>query len=373
MIEFNNTNLDSTPWMNNQNTTNVIENFCIHQDDISSDQYWAKKRFESQPGFILGKLLRECVVDTISALTNAGNFLISTTSNVVSAISSLPSNLNKIVKFIFWNEERAQFEMEFNQKIAEFHKALSAKIDAAKKEAQENNKPLLILVGENHNSESSAIIESLVLDIAAKKLSLKEVLTESFFSILKEKYRKYHIGPYSYLDEKIKAKGLQTINLDLAICQRNTGWIEEIPACKNNYPQLLHVENATSTEGIKIRNTVMADVAIHTELNDKIAVVGSAHLFGMIKETTLSEYYHILPINTWDCSLEQCFPEDENDPTFLYNCLSEEVLQTSIKERRRILFFSTAQLIEKAHHIHEEAATHLITKQSVGSTQMKAR
>lgn len=190
-----------------------------------------------------------------------------------------------------------------NKKISVSYNDIASKIEIAKREAESKNMPLMILLGEHHYQINSILNEVIVIDIAVKKLGIKKVLAEQCFAeriaaFLKMKNLRFEPSYMQYLwltEDMIDHFGLEKVVIDLAPCSGILSKENEHHGTRELYPEI-PLSLAKTTEGIKIRNAVMTEVAKAYD-SDVIAIVGSAHLHGMIKETDLEQVFHILPIN----------------------------------------------------------------------------
>ena len=187
-----------------------------------------------------------------------------------------------------------------------YYELLKEKIDIALKEAQYSDKPLMILIGDNHGSLGTATIEGMVLRIANNHpyFKLKTVFTE-YSASMSRLYREARPNTFSFahtpssdIQDAIKDLGLRRIAIDLAIC--NTMPIQT-PECEDadQYEQLLKFHDIANIKGKTIRESVMGKkILSNDDPENTVAIVGSGHLCGLLKDTKLKDKYHILTINT---------------------------------------------------------------------------
>jgi hypothetical protein len=95
---------------------------------------------------------------------------------------------------------------------------------------------------------------------------------------------------------------------------------------------------------------------VTSNVGDTLAIVGAAHIFGLVKETTLTDHYFVLAINAADkkkvletCHSDLCRNFYLKDPQVLTT--SELSLINDIS----FLFLDPDTLVEKAHSAHERA------------------
>lgn len=268
--------------------------------------------------------------------------------------------------------EKTLFTPEVDKELTELCDYLSNIIDSAKKQAELAKKPLLILIGENHCSINSLVIESLIIDIAVKKLSIKEVFTEAeimgfhdTLSVIGETL------PAISIQKKLNSMGITQTAIDIP----KSFWKRTFPLALPlaifdllgkpfglESGLLSEISYRLSEEGVKDRNTHMAKNSIKTELSDKIGIVGAYHLFGLIKETELTDHYYVLPINTCETDLKHPLDYFIEADKFMGN--SEEVVQIHAKNLDKTWapsFMTKNMQLNRLNTLHER---HLNTVKS---------
>lgn len=187
--------------------------------------------------------------------------------------------------------------------LSDFRQDILNIISSSLKRAEAKNKPLLILLGETHGRMSTSLLESFILYLSSQlpNLSLSNVFTEAFDANFYEQ-PEYSVDPCNVVEKVIEHLGLTKIQMDLAACQIFKPDIPKV--CEViDYEKLMSgviidsVEKAKLKEGLKKRNQIMTEVMIAFK-NDgnAIAIIGKAHLYGIMQETKLQDYYHVVPI-----------------------------------------------------------------------------
>lgn len=219
-----------------------------------------------------------------------------------------------------------QLQHEFNK--------LYSYIIAAIKKAKENNKPFVLLVGEDHASFQSLFFKNLIIDMA-KHLGISTVGYETTTSEIIKTYMSYNLG-YCFLEEAlIERLFLSQSREELAklnpqsmehqqVNKERQKWIRKgQDGLERNYLRTLnYIEEkkmklipiddpgcqehqvAISEEGIQRRDAYMSSI-LSVLINDHghntedlIAIVGSAHLPGI--SSYLSKKYFVLTIDVAD-------------------------------------------------------------------------
>lgn len=166
--------------------------------------------------------------------------------------------------------------------IAEMKK----KILAAKQIALNKKQPLLILLGEGHMNFSSYYMEIIIILMARELLSIKNIMFETDKKGISDfkanaKGTKFHncYPNMFYLYHFLEKYHLNIQPIDSGKNRNNPDW--------NKLP-----------EGAKFRNNKMSqNLHFFSPNEDRIAVVGFNHLYGLMRETNLSANFHVLPIN----------------------------------------------------------------------------
>ncbi|HET9843339.1 MAG TPA: hypothetical protein VFP93_01610 [Gammaproteobacteria bacterium] len=320
----------------------------FHKTTIELDQNVLEaKQFESQFGYVLGKVLRASV-EKMQSIMHALK---------ETAMNHLVYPLGRF----FYLIDKDQLEQKLDNDMVDLYKFLERKIEAAKRKADKNRKPLMILIGENHYSPHSALVQSMILTIAKEKLCMHSILTESFFeSAYTTLHAKSILTPSLLIEEQAKKMNLTKIPLDYALCR----FLEERkPECPMNTPNecktnVLYdqVSSPMTNEALFVRNKVMANVALHAKVNETVTIVGGGHLKGLIEDTALKENYELLPINSFFhdnvfLNVMRLILEHEV-PELNYLENSDKVLQTQIPSLTLALSdFPPEKLVEKAQSI----------------------
>lgn len=169
---------------------------------------------------------------------------------------------------------------------------LEVKLNFEIKVAEENHKPLLILIGDFHHSISSTLLETQIIQLTSDP-SIHNFFTESRSA---QHYKdlgynnENHWPKILFLDKVITPLQLTQTPIDSASydCFDNNN-VEAQNNCRT-YVQ--------SDDGIAARDTVMANHMIEKLSGNAIAIVGESHLKGLIQDTDLSKHYHIFPVAT---------------------------------------------------------------------------
>lgn len=197
--------------------------------------------------------------------------------------------------------------------------------------ARAKGKPLLLLIGESHYSLDSALMETLILHITTELdgFPFQHVFTEPFESDI---YQLPDNIPYPIvlLEKMMHALQKKKIPMDLATCDifetKKPEVCQIIDTDKITSGKPIHIDNVTSVSGMKKRNQVMAHVMnAFKHYGNAIAVVGRDHLFGIMTETTLTEFYHVVPVTLSSHMLDATFKQYAPDE----NSLCENAYQES--------------------------------------------
>jgi hypothetical protein len=187
---------------------------------------------------------------------------------------------------------------ELQCNINKLYTTLSTFVD----EAKQQQKPLVVLIGEKHSSLQSLFFKNLLIDMGYA-LGITNVGYETTENNLTNHYNKYNYGQYFIMDmsptleTKIKDWLFSsTSSINLVNQHGMTLMAMDDPSTDSK----TKTEN-TSSEGVKERNNYMAKKLLSLS-NNSLAVVGNAHLEGMYKQ--LQEDCLVLAINT-DYSLDR--------------------------------------------------------------------
>lgn len=214
-------------------------------------------------------------------------------------------------------------DIEIDREISNLYAKLKPEITKAYDEAIANKKPLLIIIGENHGSIDSAIIEILVKKIYSDLAIVDKIFTEalpySFYvdGNIKKcnelndpsddkninaciKNLKIHIPSIYFLETEAKKDNIELTPIDLARCEeyKKMGYEAEVCGETNTYKQAKkRKDDLDDKQFMMDRNAVMAEVILKNTFKNAIAVVGSGHLFGLSEETELKKHFHLLLID----------------------------------------------------------------------------
>ncbi|MBN9289399.1 MAG: hypothetical protein BGO43_03770 [Gammaproteobacteria bacterium 39-13] len=192
------------------------------------------------------------------------------------------------------------------------------RIDNATKIARQNNKPLLILLGEAHENIDCAFKLSLIFRILADRKGFQGTFSEYFHPKSYSLRKKTFPPSLKVLDALTEENGLKIIPMDLARCEELSFFDRQVTEECNKislaYLGITKSEDYLSAqflERVKARNRIMMNEMIFNKGGDAIALVGAAHLRGLLKDhPDLSEHYEILPISMIDGEL---FKDDDDD------------------------------------------------------------
>lgn len=194
-----------------------------------------------------------------------------------------------------------QNKIKFSQESLDaVRRDIEVLLKEALKQAREQNKKILILLGETHNTYKIQQVEKIILTIA-KDLGITTLLSEH--NDLKEQ----GVGVFEFAVKNLK---MDVIGVD-------------------NHKD--RERDPYSEKGMRNRNIVMAKDAAKIN-QDAIMIVGSAHLEGLLEEECSqidSEQFHILPID-----LSSLIPiEYENIDAF--TCHAPNLLQFQWEDKEK--------------------------------------
>ncbi len=195
---------------------------------------------------------------------------------------------------------------EIVEQLKQLYIVLSSKLKQASLEAKQKNKRLLILIGEQHFQINSLCINAMMVFIAASQLNIKKVLEESdtyLLNQIKKTGQIFFMKKWCTLTSLVKyIEDIQGEIIPIDIASRGTvikisdGKYKETEYDSKGYPKRREI--GLSADTMRYRNNVMADVAHHSTKEDAICIVGSYHLYGLMKETNLQDNFHIFAINS---------------------------------------------------------------------------
>jgi len=187
------------------------------------------------------------------------------------------------------------------QKITSLYRTLLVKIKIELEQAIAENKRLMILVGEEHETLNSAMIEVLIATLCAHHFGFKTFFTEHNLAMYRhlEKYGRRlargnawgtSVTTYQFIRQSIKG---EIIPIDLGhygAQKLPSGEYEDLSCSKNNFDN-------RSEKGCQYRNSVMNEVADQMAKGHVVAFLGAAHLAGMLNDTFLKKNFHVMTIN----------------------------------------------------------------------------
>ena len=271
--------------------------------------------------------------------------------------------IKKISETTTSNEEYEKIEKQVEENYRNLFFELEEAIHLAKK----NQKPLLILIGEDHESLSGSFVNQLMLlDMISQKKLVDTIQTEDPLSLFKLTYWGTHVwGFQSSIEEKIMQLGMKKKFIDL-FRFNETEMAEYKAACTNfNLAACFELESKfkndenTTIQNLNNRNQVMAQSILESPLSDSVAIVGAHHIKGLIEDTGLSDHYYIAAFNTAPFSGWE-FPENERDYDVLdraefFLSTSEDVInvpEVTFMSEQSGVFIAPDTLIEKTKAIH---------------------
>lgn len=193
----------------------------------------------------------------------------------------------KVLSKAIWEKQGVELEKQFKTTF----KSITDEIQIAKSEAQKSGKRLMVLIGEEHVSLNSFLIELMVYIASFKMCDINTILTEQdqymldFFNKTGKTYT--------------RGNNWRVINAFLTVVKENKATIVPIDI---HHTELLKKEKEENIpyldteKGIAERDQTMAECA-NAVNSDVICVIGSGHLDGMLNKTDLQSHFYILPIS----------------------------------------------------------------------------
>lgn len=258
---------------------------------------------------------------------------------------------------------------KIEQQIEKNHQSLLFELEQAINLAEKNGKPLLVIIGEDHESLSGSFVNELILlDIISKKLSVDTIHTESPLNLFQLTYFGSYIwGFQGAIEEKIRQLGMKKKFIDLfrfnekemaeykAACQKFN-----LAACHKLESKFGKDEwDNVTAKNMDNRNQAMAKSILEMPIKNSVAIVGAHHIKGLLEDTDLKDNYYIAAFNTAPFD-EWPFPDnksdyDEFDHAEIFLSTNENVLNvpevTSMNKKSGI-FISPDVLMEKTQAIH---------------------
>lgn len=298
------------------------------------------------------------------------NYLKKLATQLVKQYDVLPKHITfineayeKLATSLMTEENKSDLNLMLVHKYHEFFH----EIEEAKQVAEKANKPLMVIIGESHYGHdgiNALLSELMTLYIAFKKFDIKTVMTEALEPSEEERL----------VVDPLKWKASVDVYQFISNCKKDVIVIDE-SLRKINLHYISQVE-ILSEKCTKSRNDDMAERAInHSKIKkeDVVTIVGSAHLKGLIEETNLKDYYHILAINTSPTSDILSVPGSDN--IYLRECCayeySKSIVQSQIINDQNNIYMSPAMAFNFAKTIHKQEKGKLIPAESSLETTYK--
>lgn len=194
------------------------------------------------------------------------------------------------------------------QVLARLYPILQHSIEKATKIARKNNKPLLVLVGEEHHNVDCAFKLSLIFRIFADRKDAEGAFSEYFHPKSYDHRNKTIPLTLRVLGPLTMENGLNIIPVDLARCEELnaheravTEECNKVSLASLGITKSEEYSSRSFEERVVFRNKIMVDEMILNKGNDAIAIVGAGHLKGLLKDNpNLSQHYEILAISLVD-------------------------------------------------------------------------
>lgn len=177
----------------------------------------------------------------------------------------------------------------------------------AKQKSIEENKPLLVLMGETHLMINAQLHKMLAIFIANHQFKIDTLYSEIFSAETLRKNTTPMMGTIlSLVENFLKELNMSRVSVDGPVC----GAFDVLPTepiCKqfDSEKFLRKYDDVISEKGMKIRNDAMVEEIIkQSAQKDTIALVGADHLYGMLNETNLKEHFTVLALNFSNFSRE---------------------------------------------------------------------
>jgi hypothetical protein len=189
-------------------------------------------------------------------------------------------------------------ENNIQEKVSSLYTQMQVSIEEKLQKAQLSNKKLLILIGEDHGSWESFILELFALDICKKNN------IENFFAECSKKL--LEIITQNNTNFWAQYKNEDHTNVVFKAALKNDMLLHLVDP--------LHFENIAGEVTYKERADKINEVLLCTP-GDAIFCVGATHLFDIISQKSLSLKYEIITFNT--CPLDNTLEQYESDKSAL--------------------------------------------------------
>ena len=247
------------------------------------------------------------------------------------------ANIKKCCELLAKATITEKLEQDIIMVLEAQYKILEKTVKNAIQNAKKSNKQLIIVVGEEHQSTSSLIIEAILIFIA-KQNGIETLLTEHTKrieeSIDKDDYYPYRGGSWCValpIHQLIKSLNMHTVPVDLGhfggkkIGEKYDDY-EDLEKCKAGF-------NNASDDGVKYRNEVMRDVIVGGIKQDSLLFVGGAHLYGLLEETPLpDDTINVMAVNASYFEIKSymvCNERDKLTKDKLFSLESNKIIQAN--------------------------------------------
>jgi len=207
---------------------------------------------------------------------------------------------------------------------------LFAHIKKALKQARAAQKPLLILIGENHYDKKHLLLQYMLLHIA-ERLAIDTLFVESSLSSL-EGMKAYFsdlendISPIGQLKKECE----ENIHFILKAAENKLHIIPCDPLHNAFIEYLKHTNAAIiqETEGWRIRQEVMNQTLLTTKKH-ALYITGALHLKDIAEDTKIQNHFHLVTINAPD-GLEEHLQESDKTAPYHFAMDPTKALQVHI-------------------------------------------
>lgn len=166
-----------------------------------------------------------------------------------------------------------QFTVDY---VSKTYENLVENVNRFEEEAYKQRKSLLILIGESHVRVESQLVEAMILNLLFTKYQIRDVMTEIFPS---KNYSGWLVG--TDILQMIESLGGKAFPIDFGYEDGQ--------------------KDQTSENAVKFRNDRMFEAILkytsESTSNIHVVIVGAGHLYGLAKETPLSDKFYTVSIN----------------------------------------------------------------------------
>lgn len=237
------------------------------------------------------------------------------------------------------------------------YKLLETYIKAAIQEASTQNIQLLIMVGEQHSSLQSLIIELMVILIASSN-GIHTILTEhnkfidrciNQSNFIPTNEKKWSVT--LTINEQRQALSMSSIPVDLGhwgakkIGPRFDDY-EDLKKCSPEFSNTTH-------EGIKYRDRIISDVITNGIKEHAALLVGCAHLEGLLEKNPLpTDKFYVIAINSAEIATLIQSGKERKEACFKFAYQSSRVLQPLVKLEEFIPMLSPETVVNLVMKLH---------------------